>query len=147
MLRGPLVLQTFGTHWTAVASTRKIDGIDTQTYQWESPSGGGLTAPAVRTTIHVKVVLRHYSSQVKCAITLAHGKIITITTIDAAQGKCPMLLKYVNTGGSSITVTFNNDSWGNISITFTTSTAKAMQSTHHIKKIENAAKKFFRGTT
>ena len=25
---GPLVLQTFGAHWTAVASARKLDGID-----------------------------------------------------------------------------------------------------------------------
>ena len=75
-------------------------------------------------------------------------KIITIATIDvAAQGKFPTLLKSVNTGGSSITVTFNNDSWGNISRSFTKSMAKVAQSIHQFEKIENAAKKISRGTT
>ena len=73
-----------------------------------------------------------------------HEKIITITTIDAAQGKCPTLSK---SGESSITVAFNNDGWGDISRSFTKSTAKVTQSIHQFKKIENAAKEFSRGTT
>ena len=55
-----------------------------------------------------------------------------------------MLLK---SGESSITVAFNNDSWGNISRSFTKSAAKVAQSIHQFKKIENAAKEFSRGTT
>ena len=73
-----------------------------------------------------------------------HKKIITIATIDAAQGKCPMLSK---SGESSVTVAFNDTSWGNISRSFTKSTAKVAQSIHQFKKIENAVKEFSRGTT
>ena len=62
MLRDPLVLQTFGAHWTAVASTRKIDGIDDPNLPVGKPIGGlGLAAATVRTTIHVKVILIHFS--------------------------------------------------------------------------------------
>ena len=62
MFRGPLVLQTFGAHLTAVAGARKIDGIDDPKLPVGKPIGGlGLTAAAVRTTIHVKVILRHFS--------------------------------------------------------------------------------------
>ena len=71
-------------------------------------------------------------------------KIITIATIDAAQGKCPTLLK---SGESSVTVAFNDDGWGNISRSFTKSAAKVAQSIHQFEKIENAAKEFSRGTT
>ena len=62
MLRSPLVLQTFGTHWTAMAGARKIDGIDGPNLPVGKPTGVlSLTAAAVRTTIHVKVILGHFS--------------------------------------------------------------------------------------
>ena len=62
MLRGPLVLQTFGAHWTAVAGAWKIDGINDPNLPVGKPIRGlGLAAAVVRTTIHVKVILRHFS--------------------------------------------------------------------------------------
>ena len=45
-----------------MAGARKIDGIDDPNLPVGKPIGGlGLTAAAVRTTIHVKVILRHFS--------------------------------------------------------------------------------------
>ena len=73
-----------------------------------------------------------------------HERIITITTINAAQGKSPTLSK---SGESSITVSFNDDGWGDISRSFTKSAVKVTQSIHQFEKIENAAKEFSRGTT
>ena len=63
MLRGPLVLQTFGAHWTAVAGARKIDGINDPNLPMGKPIGGlGLAAAAVSTVIYIKVVLRLLST-------------------------------------------------------------------------------------
>ena len=45
---GPLVLQTFGAHWTAVAGARKLDGIDDANLSIGKPIGGlGLAAAAI----------------------------------------------------------------------------------------------------
>ena len=62
MLRGPLVPQTLGTHWTAMAGARKIYGINDLNLPVGKPIGGlGLAAAAVRTAIHVNVILSHFS--------------------------------------------------------------------------------------
>ena len=67
MLRGPLVLQTFGAHWTAVAGARKIDGIDDPNLPMGKPIGGlSLAAAAVSTVIYIKVVLRLLSTGRTC---------------------------------------------------------------------------------
>ena len=48
MLKGPLVLQTFGAHWTAVTSAKKLDGVDDPNLPVGKPIGGlGLAAAAV----------------------------------------------------------------------------------------------------
>ena len=45
---GPLILQTFGAHWTAVTSARKLDDIDDPDLPVGKPvTGLGLTAAAV----------------------------------------------------------------------------------------------------
>ena len=50
----PLVLQIFGAHWTAVASTRKLDGIDDANLPVGKPiEGFGLVAAAIS-------ILRYY---------------------------------------------------------------------------------------
>ena len=80
-------------------------------------------------------------SQVEHALTLVCDKIITIATIDAAQGKCPTLPK----SREPVAAAFNNDSWGDISRAFTKAMAKVAWSTHQFEKIENTAKTFSRG--
>ena len=37
---GPLVLQTFGAHWTAIAGVRKLDGMDDANLPIGKPIGG-----------------------------------------------------------------------------------------------------------
>ena len=45
---GPLILQTFGAHWTTVTGTRKLDGIDDLDLPVEKPvTGLGLAAAAI----------------------------------------------------------------------------------------------------
>ena len=75
---------------------------------------------------------------------------ITIDNIAAANGKCPTLPKTVNgnTGKeSTVSVAFNDDSWGVASRGFTLSAIKKAQSVHKFKKIERAAKEFSKGST
>lgn len=58
MLKGPLVLQTFGAHWTAVAGAKRLDGIDDQNLPVGKPVGGlGLAAAAVSIVISCEYVL------------------------------------------------------------------------------------------
>ena len=60
MLRGPLVLQTFGAHWTAVAGAAKIDRVDDPNLPVGKPIGGlGLAAAAVGITNEYDIVLIH----------------------------------------------------------------------------------------
>ena len=48
MFRGPLVLQTFGAHWTAVTGARKLDGVDDPNRPVGKPIRGlGLAAASI----------------------------------------------------------------------------------------------------
>ena len=49
MFKGPLVLQTFGAHWTAVTGARKLERVDDPNLPVGKPIGGlGLVAASVR---------------------------------------------------------------------------------------------------
>ena len=48
MLRGPLVLQTFASHYTAVVSATKLVGVDDPDHPLKEPIGGlGLATATV----------------------------------------------------------------------------------------------------
>ena len=54
----PLILQTFGAHWTAVAGVRKLDGIDDPDLPVRKPvTGLGLTVAAVSIPISHRSML------------------------------------------------------------------------------------------
>ena len=147
---GPLVLQTFGAHWTAVTGARKLSGIDDPDVPVGKPIGGlGLAAAAV-SIIYLNNTTLTYYYQVERALTLVHDGIITREMIQEAQGHCPKLLKSVNTTTgkeSTATVTFNEEGWGRQSRSFTKSTIKTAQSAHKFEKIEKAAQAFTKGNT
>ena len=81
---------------------------------------------------------------------MVHNGVITIEIIAAANEKCPTLLKtvIVNTSkGSTVSVTFNDDSWGVASRGFILSAIKTAQSIHKFEKIKKAVKEFYKGST
>ena len=48
MFKGPLVLQTFGAHWTAVTGAQKLERVDDPNLPVGKPIGGlGLAAASV----------------------------------------------------------------------------------------------------
>ena len=58
---GPLVLQTFGAHWTAVAGTQKLSGIDDPDVPVGKLVGGlGLAAAAVSIIYLNNTTLTYY---------------------------------------------------------------------------------------
>ena len=134
MLRGPLVIQTFGTHLTAVKGALKIDGIDGPDAPIGKPIGGlGLAAAAV-----------------KQALTLVKDGVMTIGAINEVNGKVPTLPKSINatTGKESTTaVAFNDDVWGKQSWGFTKLAERIAQSTHQFEKIEKVAKMHLKAHT
>lgn len=127
MLRGPLMIQTFGTHLTAVNSALKIDGIDDPDAPIGKPIRGlGLAAATV-----------------KWALTLVKDGVVTIDAINDTNGKVPTLPKSVNatTGKeSTATAAFNDNVWGRQSQGFTKLVERVTQSTHQFEKIEKVAK-------
>lgn len=127
MLRGPLVIQTFGTHLTAVNGALKIDGIDDPDAPIGEPIRGlGLAAATI-----------------KRALTLIKDGVVTINAINDVNGKVPNLPKSVNattSKESTAAVAFNDDMWGRQSWGFTKLAERVAQSTHKFEKIEKAAK-------
>ena len=127
MLRGPLVIQTFGTHLTAVNGTLKIDGINDPDAPIGKPIRGlGLAAAAV-----------------KQALTLIKDGVVTIDATNDTNGKVPTLPKSVNattSKESTATVAFNDDVWGRRSQGFTKLVERVAQSTHQFENFEKAAK-------
>ena len=58
---GPLVLQNFGAHWTAVAGAQKLSGIDNPDVPVGKPIGGlGLVAAAVSIIYLNNTTLTYY---------------------------------------------------------------------------------------
>ena len=58
---GPLVLQTFGAHWTAVTGAQKLSGIDNPDVLVGKPVGGlGLAAVAVSIIYLNNTTLTYY---------------------------------------------------------------------------------------
>ena len=127
MLKGPLVIQTFGTHLMAVNSALKIDGINDPDAPTGKPIRGlGLAAATV-----------------KQALTIVKDGVMTIDAINDTNGKVPTLPKSVNatTGKeSTAAVAFNDDVWGRQSWGFTKLVERVAQSTHQFEKIEKVAK-------
>ena len=55
---GPLIIQTFGAHWTAVIGTRKLDGNDDPDLPVrKSVAGLGLTVAAISIPIYHRSML------------------------------------------------------------------------------------------
>ena len=61
MFKGPLVLQAFGAHWSAVIGAQKLEAIDDLNLPVGKPVGGlGLAAAAVSTFISHQFILTHF---------------------------------------------------------------------------------------
>ena len=127
MLRGSLMIQTFGTHLMAVNGTLKIDGIDDPDAPIGKPIGGlGLAAATI-----------------KWALTLIKDGVVTINAINYVNGKVPTLPKSVNattSKESTAAVAFNDDMWGRQSQGFTKMVERVTQSTHQFENFEKVAK-------
>ena len=75
-----------------------------------------------------------------------HTGIITIAMINEVHGKCLNLTKSI-AKGSTASVVFNDDSWGNVSWSFAKSTASVAQSVHQFERIEETEKEYSKGNT
>ena len=61
--KGPLVLQAFGDHWTAIVGAWKLEGIDDLKLPVGKPVRGlGLTTAVVSTFIPYQFVLTHFTT-------------------------------------------------------------------------------------
>lgn len=143
MLRGPLVIQTFGAHYTAIVGAKRIMGVNDPNEPLKKAIGGlGLAATAVSESLYDKFVLSKVF-KVKCALTLIKDGVITKESINKSWPKPPILPKAVNinTGKeSSVTYGFNDDKWSTASRGFTQVAARVAESIACFEKIELAAK-------